>query len=79
MEPLTEPQGLFFSEEIFLTAKHFVEIEFLPGFLFVALCGSSFGSSSLIKNTLITKIKSLLIPSPFDVETKQISRIFTNE
>jgi hypothetical protein len=30
-----------------LTAKDFVDSEFLPGFLCVALCGSSFGSSWL--------------------------------
>jgi hypothetical protein len=49
---LPDPQGLLFFEasNILITAKDFVDLEFLPGFLCVVLCGSSFGSSWLIRN-----------------------------
>jgi hypothetical protein len=47
-------QGLLFFEvfSVFLTAKDFVDKEFQPGFLCVALYGSFFGSSWLMKNIL---------------------------
>jgi hypothetical protein len=48
---LPESKGLLYSEglNILLTAKDFVDKEFQPRSLCVALCGSSFGSSWLLR------------------------------
>jgi hypothetical protein len=54
LQPLSAHQGLLCFEafSVFLTAKDFVDREFQPGFLCVALYGSFFGFSWLIKNIL---------------------------
>jgi hypothetical protein len=63
LQPLPELQGMLFSEgfNVLLTAKDFVDKEFQPGFLCVALCGFSFGSSWLIRRYFNLNIKTLLI------------------